>query len=221
MRSLADRFKLREEIFGHRGFTAAMLLPESADQLIDEAEFDADERLPYWAELWPSARALARDLLDAPPTADRALELGCGLALPSLALSWRGANVVATDYYDVALEFVRLNAERNAIAAPETRALDWREPDPSTGKFDLVLAADVLYERRNAGSLAAVLRRITSPGGTFRLADPGRRYRADFDALMAASGWSVAREHVVEEVGEIGARTVTSRIRITDFAMPG
>lgn len=221
MRPLSERFELREETFSHGGFTAKVLLPSAADQLIDEAEFEADERLPYWAELWPSARALARDLIDEPPPAGRTIELGCGLALPSLVLSWRGIDVLATDYYADALEFARLNAARNAIAPPATRLLDWRRPEPSIGRFDLLLAADVLYERRNADSLAAVLSRLTSPGGTFRLADPGRRYREDFDALMLSTGWSVTRERVLREASYADERELVSRISITDFLRTG
>jgi predicted nicotinamide N-methyase len=116
------------------------------------------------------------------------LELGCGLALPSLGLLARGVPVVATDYYREALDFARANAERNRLSPLPTRMLDWRDP-PDDRRFPLVLAADVLYEERNADSLARLLPEIVAPGGTFLLADPGRTYRQHFDSLMRENGW--------------------------------
>lgn len=192
---------MRVEPFAHRGFRVEVLLPRAADELIDEAEFDRDERLPYWAELWPSARALARRLLDAPPRG-RVLELGCGVALPSLALLSRGAEVLATDWYADALLFARANAERNALGPLPTAVLDWREIPPELPPFDTVLAADVLYEQRNAEDLAKALPRLVAPGGEALLADPGRVYRPLFVERMEAAGWKVEETRVQEEAAE-------------------
>ena len=92
------------------------LRPPSADELIDEAAFDEDEFLPYWAELWPSGVALARSSRRSTLRGRRVLELGCGLGLPSLAAALRGADVLATDWAEDAIELLRANAERNGIA---------------------------------------------------------------------------------------------------------
>jgi predicted nicotinamide N-methyase len=191
-RALRERFAVRAEPFTHGPISLEMLLPESAEALIDEAEFDADERLPYWADLWPSARALTRHLLDHPPSSSgRAVELGCGVALPSLALRSLGREVLATDYYADALRFARANAERNHLAPLETRLLDWRDPPAELGRFDLVLAADVLYEQRNAEALSAALPALVAPGAVVLLADPGRVWLPEFRTRMAAAGWAV------------------------------
>ena len=116
---LRARFDVREEAFAHGGWAVELILPRAADALIDEGDYGADERLPYWAELWPSARGLARHLVedgrDWPGV--RVLELGCGVALPSLALHARGADVLATDWYDDALRFARANAARSVRSA--------------------------------------------------------------------------------------------------------
>lgn len=195
---LRARYAVREERFTHGAFDVRMLLPRAAEDLIDEAEFDADERLPYWADLWPSARALTRHLLDGPVPAGRIVELGCGVALPSLALRSVGASAMATDYYDAALRFARCNAERNGLPPLPTRLVDWRDPPP-LAPFDLVLAADVLYEQRNAESLAQLLPDIVARGGEVLLADPGRVYLADFRMMMLRAGWQVESEAVREE----------------------
>src|SRR5690554_4040186 len=112
---LARRYELRTFEFGHAGFRAELIGPAAPDSLIDVSDFNVDERLPYWADLWPSARALAAELLERPLPAGPVLELGCGLALPTLALLSRGVSAVASDYYSEALEFAVANALRNDL----------------------------------------------------------------------------------------------------------
>lgn len=192
-----------------------LLLPRSADELIDEEAFDADERLPYWADLWPSARALALFLVDSPSVPGRALELGCGAAaLASLALAWRGASVTASDYDTAALRFAAANARRNRLPLT-TAELDWRRIPDELGTFEQVVAADVMYERRNAEALAAALPRLVSPGGIFLLADPGRAYTREFRAWMLESGWHEAEVTAREEQAAPGAPPV--RVRVTEW----
>jgi len=211
---LRRRFTVRTEPFVHEGLTLDVLLPHAADELIDEEEFEADERLPYWADLWPSARALARWLLDGPVPAGPVLELGCGVALPSLALRSRGADVLATDYYPDALAFARANAERNGLPELRTALLDWRAVPPEMGRFGAVLAADVLYELRNAESLALALPRLVAPGGRAVVADPGRVYRGEFLDRMAARGWTLQEERVREPWAPAPAGSVEIRVLI-------
>lgn len=179
----------RLEHFAHHGFAANILLPHSSEALIDETEFDGDERLPYWAELWPSARALTRYLLDQRVLPERALELGCGVGLPSLALLHRGVEVLATDYYQAALDYAARNAEHNRLPRLPTQLLDWREEEPAIGRFPLILAADVLYESRNVEALRQLLPRVIAERGTMILADPGRNYLDSFLEEMEAIGW--------------------------------
>jgi predicted nicotinamide N-methyase len=216
---LRRRFDLREEHFAHGAFAVDLLLPRSADELIDVSAFNTDERLPYWAELWPSARALTRWALDAPLPAGPTLELGSGVALPSLALQWRGARAVASDYYPEALEFARANAIRNSISPPDTLLLDWRHP-PGLGRFPLVLAADVLYERRNADSLLDLLPRITEPGGRVVIADPGRIHAPDFRAALESRGWRVREIARAEEMSGAPGSGAISQVGIWELAPP-
>jgi predicted nicotinamide N-methyase len=155
----------------------SLLRPVSPDALLDEEAFARDEFLPYWAELWPAATALAAAL---PEVAGlRVVELGCGLGLPSLVAAAQGADVTASDWAVDAVELLRANAARNGL---ELRAevRDWREPWHE--RFDLALAADVLYERRNVQPLLARLREL-APLAYVGLA--GRPYEAEF---LASAG---------------------------------
>lgn len=216
--ALRAEFEVREERFEHGALEMDVLLPRAADMLIDEELYEADERLPYWAELWPSARGLARHLLDHPPPETSIVELGCGVALPSLALRSVDRDPLATDYYEEALRFARVNAQRNGLPPIRTLNLDWRHPPGET--FALVIAADVLYEKRNGQALAALLPRILAPGGRVLLADPGRIHAGDFFNAMHAAGWSKVEIDARVEVSD--PRTgATSNVKMLEMRMRG
>ena len=154
--------------------------PDSPEALIDEETFAEDEFLPYWAELWPSGIALAETIAPLPLAGSRVVELGCGLGLPSLVAAARGAVVVATDWAADAISLLARNAARNAVELNAVVA-DWRDSSAlPRGRFDLILAADVLYEDRNAAPLLAMLSVRLAPGGRALVADPGRRHAATF-----------------------------------------
>ena len=151
----------------------SLLRPASPEALLDEEAFAHDEFLPYWAELWPAASALAA-ALPAELAGKRIIELGCGLGVPSLVAARRGARVVATDWAADAVDLLRRNAARNGIELEPT-VWDWREPWEE--RFDLALAADVLYEKRNVEPVLAALRQL-APEALIGLA--GRPYEAEF-----------------------------------------
>lgn len=202
---LAERFHLREEVFEHGGFVARMLLPLSSDELIDVSDFNTDERLPYWAELWPSARALTREILECERLPTTGIELGSGVALPSIAAASRGVDVVATDYYEEALMFSQVNARRNGIRGLRVRELDWRDATSDLQPAQLVIAADVLYEARNIAPVSAAIERFTRPGGEAWIADPRRSYFGDFLERMDLLGWSEVKrvERKERAVGDL------------------
>ena len=184
--------------------------PRTAETLIDEALFALDERLPYWAEVWPSARVLAGALLAEPLEGRRVLELGAGLGVPSIVAALRGASAVATDWYEEALAFCRANVARAGVPV-DTLLVDWFDPPAEllAGQpFDLVIGADVLYEPRHAAPLAELVRRLVAPHGTAWIADPRRPDAAPFLRRMAEAGWSVDTEEVrnpgrIDESGPI------------------
>jgi predicted nicotinamide N-methyase len=106
------------------------------------------------------------------------LELGAGLGIPSLAAALGGADVLATDWAEDAVELLRVNAERNALRLRAER-VRWDEPEPllREAPWDVVLGADLLYEGRNAEQLLDLLPRL---GGDVLLAEPGRPFAKSF-----------------------------------------
>jgi predicted nicotinamide N-methyase len=168
--------------------TLRILRPRDSEALLEEEAFEREEFLPYWAELWPSGVALARLLAERPLAGARVLELGCGLALPSLAAALGGADVLATDWAQDAIALVPENARRNGVRL-ETAVASWAQPEPLVrrGPWELVLAADVLYERRDVPLLLDLLPRL---GPEVLLADPSRPAAAGF-LEAAAARWRV------------------------------
>jgi predicted nicotinamide N-methyase len=217
---IRNRFSVEPRLFEHAGRVLEMILPAAPEELIDVSAFNLDERLPYWAELWPSARALARHLLDSGPASGRVIELGCGLALPSLVSLEIAESVLATDYYREALDFARVNAERNQLPPLSTRLLDWRDLPDGLGTFRTALAADVLYERRNADALSQLLPHIIAPGGSLLLADPGRTYLADFDRSMRKLGWESSLQEQIKEPSTDNPKGPFSTVSIFRYRAP-
>jgi predicted nicotinamide N-methyase len=174
------------------GAEVELMRPPDADALISEESFEHEEFLPYWAELWSSAVALAHDVslrsLSGRPT----LELGCGLGLPSIAAALAGGRVLATDWSPDAVSATAANAERNGVQV-ETLQCSWAEPEPIVDRapWPLVLASDVLYERRNVELLLDLLPRLVDDTGLVLLADPGRVPAERFLAAASERGWTV------------------------------
>src|SRR5512135_806792 len=78
---LASRFDLSIEQVNIAGDTMSILAVRDTNKLLDAIDpvtFAVDERLPFWAELWPSSIALARLCVqELPLRGRRVLELGC------------------------------------------------------------------------------------------------------------------------------------------------
>jgi predicted nicotinamide N-methyase len=146
--------------------------PSDFAQLPDDGDVKWAPIAPYWAVLWRSGVALARQLAERQLEGMRIVELGCGLGLPSLVAARGGASVLAVDAEREALDLLEQNARLNRVALETLRA-DWTRPQPilDRGPFDLALGADVLYEESAPAHLASLLPRLAARA---LIADPGR-----------------------------------------------
>jgi predicted nicotinamide N-methyase len=149
-----------------------VLQPDDVAELPDSGAVEWAPLAPYWAVLWRSGVALARELDGARLDGLRVVELGCGLGVPSISAARAGASVLATDNCPEALDLVAGNADANGVRV-DTAVVDWAEPGAliERAPFDLVLAADVLYERGSVAPLLSLLPQLAPQGW---LADPGR-----------------------------------------------
>ena len=210
---LQREFDTIEEVFTIGGRELVIVRPRNADDLITEADYVKDERLPYWADIWPSSMMLAERLLEEKGAGRSLIELGCGSGLCACAATISGFAVLATDYYDDALLFTELNTRVNAGRPVKTRHVDWSAIPADLGTFDVVLAADVMYEPRYPAMVANAIDRLIAPGGHALIADPGRIAFPDFLTEIATRGLAVADKDVREfRSGEIHQTITIYRI---------
>jgi predicted nicotinamide N-methyase len=202
--ALSRRFRTSVEDATVDAHTFSILKPANSDDLIREEDFVKDERLPYWADVWPSSIILAGKLMELQGAGKSALELGCGVGLSTLAATSAGFDVLSTDYYEDALDVTRANVFRNLGKLARTRLVDWRHLPEDLGTFDLVFASDVLYENEYAELLPALLQGLLASGGIARIADPGRVAAPVFVEACEKNGLVIrTKETRPFEAGEI------------------
>lgn len=101
----------------------------------------------YWVFCWASGQVLARYLLEQPQWVQgkRVLDFGCGSGVVAIAAAMAGAaEVIACDIDPLALAATRSNARRCGVDL--VYAADF---DRVRGDIDLIIVADVLYDRAN------------------------------------------------------------------------
>lgn len=189
--ALTRRFRTSIENATVDEHTFSILRPANSDDLIREEDFVKDERLPYWADVWPSSIVLAGKLLELEGRGKTALELGCGVGLSTLAATSAGFDVLSTDYYEDALDVTRANVFRNLGTIARTRLVDWRHLPQDLGTFDLVFASDVLYENEYAELLPVLLQGLLTASGIALIADPGRVAAPVFVEACARHGLAI------------------------------
>ena len=188
VRELETRFVTTTVDVDIVGMPLSILKPSNSDDLISEADYVRDERLPYWADVWPSSLILARRIANDAGAGRSILELGCGLGIVSTTAMRSGFEVLASDYYEDALRFTRANAWRNLGREPAARMIDWRALPADIGTYDMVVAADVLYEMAYAELVADAIAAALRPRGTAIIADPGRVAVDQFIGACTARG---------------------------------
>ena len=188
---------------------------------------------PLFGLVWPSGIRMAARLAARPVRAgERILEVGCGLALASLAGHRAGADVTASDCHPLAGGFVAENLRLNGLPPMRYRHGPWQgSPDDADaadraggatqvrGRFDLIVGSDVLYERDEHARLAGFIGRHANPVAEVWIADPDRSNRPAFNRAMAAAGF-VRREERLDCVAGPGRASYKGRLLIYLRAAP-
>ena len=192
------------------GRTFVIARPNETDRLLDHpyirSAFAADEYLPYWADLWPASRMLAKAILQESWTpGGEALEIGCGLGLPGIAALSKGLRVTFSDYDATALRFAADNARNNDFDGFRLLQLDWRHP-PAGLRIPVLLASDLIYELRNVTPLVAFIKQVLLPGGLCLLTDQDRIPSASLRETLTVEGLEYTTRAI--RAGEPGGRRV-------------
>ena len=120
-----------------------------------------EEKIPYWAGLWPSAIGLSEFIYEHPDIVKgkTILEIGCGLGLPGIVSSKAGGLVTLSDYLPQALDFAGYNWSLNLTTKPDLLMLDWRHPGELIPRH-VILASDIAYEKKSFGSVKKSLKAL-------------------------------------------------------------
>jgi predicted nicotinamide N-methyase len=144
---------------------------------------------PLFGVVWPAGLALAEEMSHFPVAGKSILELGCGIALTSLVLARRGADITACDHHPLAEAFLQHNVALNDLPALPFRTAPWLGPNPLLGRYDLIVGSDLLYERDHAELLARFIGMHAHPSSQVLIADPGRGYVNPFSTRMTELGY--------------------------------
>ena len=161
---------------------------------------------PLFGVLWPASIALAEAMSVADVKGRRILEIGCGLALPSLVLKRRGADITASDHHPLAGKFLKFNAALNTIPPIDFVVLPWEAPSPDIGRFDVIIGSDVLYERGHAELLAELVDRLSEPRAEVWISCPGRGYLGRFSRALQAMGFRGTHKRLRVGSGDDGPK---------------
>ena len=199
-------YRLKRERLDIRDVSLDLECLEDLDQTIDQL-FEhlakggnpslLEELCPYFGVVWPSARALSELLVDEfrqKLVGAKVLEVGCGLAIPSMIAHKLGADVTAADFHPEVPHFLARNLANNHISNIRYVALDWTQPGDGAEKYEFVIGSDILYEKAHPAAVARAVASLLTPTGTALIADPARPYLQEFSDQMRAAGFSVKTE---------------------------
>ena len=149
---------------------------------------------PIFGVLWPSGEVLAHLMLDYQIKGRRVLEVGCGIALASLVLNQRSADITATDYHPETEGFLAYNVKLNEGRGIPFVRTGWADADNGAiGAFDLIIGSDLLYESGHVDLLAGFINRHARCHCDVVIVDPGRGFQAKFSKKMIGLGYACSQ----------------------------
>ena len=155
---------------------------------------------PLFGQVWPAGIILA-DLMDRHCVDGlRILEIGCGLALASLVICRRGADITASDYHPLACEFLENNVAINGFPTIPFALGDWSNADATLGTFDLIIGSDILYEPDHPMLLANFIQRHANADVEIIIIDPDRGRHSKLSNAMGALGYRCTREKIQSQL---------------------
>lgn len=157
---------------------------------------------PLFGVVWPAAQMLAHHMDRHAVEGLRILEVGCGLALASIVLHRRGADITSSDYHPMVPAFLHANTMLNRMNDIDTMSGDWATIEPEPELFDLIIGSDILYERGHFDVLSAFINRHARPNAEVIIVDPGRGHTGKFSRRMETLGYNHSEEHTEMQLAD-------------------
>lgn len=145
---------------------------------------------PIFGVVWPSSLVLAHYISDYNTGSKRILEIGCGIALSSLLLNKKNADITATDHHPEARKFLARNTHLNEDKPIAFVRTDWKNKDDELGRFDLIIGSDLLYEEQHIELLANFINQHAKPVCEVIIVDPGRGRKNKLSKRMQQLGYN-------------------------------
>lgn len=169
--------------------------------LLDNQQFDKDDleaaalgitssTWSLFGIVWPASQVLAAEVSVANLAGKRVLEIGCGIGLASIVLHKMGVDITASDYHPRAQEFLDRNVLDNKLLPIKFQTVDFEKKNLELGKFDLIIASDILYQPHHAKCVANFISNHSDNNVEVIVVDPGRENRSKFTLNMTALGYS-------------------------------
>lgn len=155
-----------------------------------------------FGQLWQASKVLAQAVKQIDIDNRRIIEIGCGLALPSLVLQYRGADITASDHHPLSKKFLNKNSKLNNLMPVPYLDLPWGQNKTTAGPYDLIIGSDILYEPNHSSLLASLIKRIASPKAKVLISCPGRGYRNQLSRKLKKIGFSLKEKPVAFEKNE-------------------
>lgn len=187
-----DGISTKDEIIQINDFSLCITCLSDGNQFptdLKAAEGFFDETSwPLFGEIWPAALVLTEYLMTKGEIKGQILEVGCGLAIPSIYLASKGLDITASDGNRYSEYFLEKNSLKNNILKPKFLALDWRNDRPRA-KYDLIIGSDVIYDRNHPEELAGFLAESLADEGQIIVCDPNRSLYQKLKIAMANLGF--------------------------------
>jgi predicted nicotinamide N-methyase len=148
---------------------------------------DPNTPFPFWAKLWPSAKALF-DVLEAHPHLiqnKHVLEIGAGIGLPSLMLAPITKSIQISDYDKEAVALLQKNIEHLQLQNAEALQLDWNHI-PENLNPEVIILSDVNYNPTQFDPLISLIDKFMNQGCTIIISTPQRIMASPFVLKLEA-----------------------------------
>ena len=136
---------------------------------------DNSTSFPFWAKIWPSAKAMTVFLQNNLHNIEskKVLEIGAGIGLPSFSIASQATELIISDYSNDAIKLIQKNIDHLKLTNTKALYLDWND-FPLEIKADTILLSDTNYDPTQIDPLLKLINHYLANGTTIIISTPER-----------------------------------------------